>query len=63
MVGAALHDRVTGFEMNFRGIEHQRDLAFQDQAEVERSPREAARWCEAAEPYPDSCRFARARSP
>ena len=36
VIGAALYDRVAGFEMNFRGIEHQRDLAFQDQAEVER---------------------------
>ena len=37
MIAAALHDGVAGLEMHFFLVEHQRDFAFEDQAEVERA--------------------------
>src|SRR5262249_11226198 len=35
VAGAALHDRVARLELHFPGVEHERDLAFEDEAEIE----------------------------
>src|SRR5262249_41780000 len=35
--GPALHDGVAGFQMDFLEVEHERDLAFEHHAEIERA--------------------------